>query len=44
MPKAPALTSVPNTWEFLRDPMITPTGFANMTRAGDTPNRSTCRA
>ena len=27
MPKAPALTSVPNTWEFLRDPMIAPTGF-----------------
>ncbi|GAA3867169.1 phosphomannomutase/phosphoglucomutase [Celeribacter arenosi] len=27
MSKIPAPTSTPNTWEFLRDPMITPTGF-----------------
>ncbi|MCW9043239.1 MAG: phosphomannomutase/phosphoglucomutase [Pseudopelagicola sp.] len=25
--KKPAATVTPNTWEFLRDPMITPTGF-----------------
>ncbi|WP_380053848.1 phosphomannomutase/phosphoglucomutase [Falsihalocynthiibacter sp. SS001] len=25
--KKPATTVTPNTWEFLRDPMITPTGF-----------------
>ena len=27
MTKLPAPQSTPNTWEFLRDPMITPTGF-----------------
>lgn len=26
-PKIPAPQSTPNTWEFLRDPMIAPTGF-----------------